>query len=90
VRSPIITKFVSGVIANVSRPLKTVPATGSGMRLGATPRPRRRSPDVIRRRAAATADDVHEAVARELAEHAARVVRLLVVTAELVGRPAFG
>ena len=41
-------------------------------------------PDVLRRRAAAAADDVDEAVARELAEEAARVLRLLVVHAELV------
>ena len=40
--------------------------------------------DVIRRRAAAAADDVDETVARELAEEAARVGRLLVVAAELV------
>ena len=41
-------------------------------------------PDVLGRRAAAAADDVDEAVARELAEEAARVLRLLVVLAERV------
>ena len=39
---------------------------------------------VVGRRAAAASDDVHEALARELGEEAARVVRLLVVAAELV------
>ena len=39
---------------------------------------------MIRRRAAAAADDVDEAVACELSEHPARVVRLLVIRAELI------
>src|SRR5207248_6838167 len=42
--------------------------------------------NVLGRRSAATADDVDETVARELAEEAARVFRLLVVEAELVGQ----
>ena len=41
-------------------------------------------PDVLRSRAATTADDVDEAVARELAEEAARVLGPLVVLAERV------
>ena len=40
--------------------------------------------DVLRRRAAAAADDVHEPVARELAEEPARVGRVLVVAAQRV------
>ena len=42
---------------------------------------------VVGRRAAAAADDVHEPVARELAEQPARVLRLLVVRAHLVRQP---
>ena len=41
-------------------------------------------PDVVGRRAAAAADDVHEPVAGELAQVAARVRRLLVVEPQLV------
>ncbi len=37
VRSPIITKFVSSVIVNGSRPLKRVRGGGDGIRRGATP-----------------------------------------------------
>ena len=44
-------------------------------------------PDVLRRRPAAAADDVHEPVARELTEEAARVLRQLVVLAERVRQP---
>ena len=85
VRSPIITKFVSSVIANGSSPLKRV--TGSGLGQDARRDAVDRGGDlanVVGRRAAAAADDVDEPVACELAEHAARVVRLLVVQAELV------
>ena len=85
VRSPIITKFVSGVIANGSSPLNRVTRSGCGNARGCDALDRRRDrANVVGRRAAAAADDVDEPVARELAEQAARVVRLLVVQAELV------
>jgi hypothetical protein len=62
VRSPIITKPVSGPISNGSSPLQRVAAGRAG-----TPRAERldrppRSGDVLGRRAAAAADDVHEPV----------------------------
>ena len=85
VRSPIIVKLESGLSSNGSRPLKRV--AGAPLRNRARRDALDRGhdlPDVLRRRAAAAADDVHEPVARELAEEAARVLRLLVVLAERV------
>jgi len=77
---PIITKFVSSVIANGSEP-RYKRVTGAGSRNWAA---RRRLIALVLgwqrsrelwsgRRAAAAADDVHQTVGCELAEHAARV-----------------
>ena len=62
VRSPTITKPVSGVIRNGSRPLKVVVAvvTGQLARGDVTDR-LRDHPDVLGRGAAAAADEVHQA-----------------------------
>ena len=88
VRSPIITKPVSGPISNGSSPLNRGAARLSGTCLGDCPWVSGHDGlDVFGRRAAAAADEVHEPVARELAEVAARVRRQLVVRAELVREP---
>ena len=85
VRSPISVKLESGPSSSGSRPLKRVPARRSRNLSRRYPLDRGRDlPDVLRRRAAAAADDVDEAVPRELTEEAARVLRPLVVQAELV------
>ena len=87
VRSPIITKPVSGPISNGSSPLKAAGAAGRG-----PPRVSIRRDGggdllhVLGRRAAAAADDVDQPGLGELAEVAARVGRLLVVLAEGVGQ----
>ena len=61
VRSPTITNPVSGVIRNGSSPLKVVVAVVTGSSRGATSADRVRDhPDVLGRRAAASADDVHQ------------------------------
>ncbi len=85
VRSPISVKF--GVGPELER-LEAAEARGRA-RLGHCARGNsfncgRDLPDVLGRRPAAAADDVHEPVACELAEEAARVLGLLVVQAELV------
>src|SRR5207302_3845313 len=46
--------------------------------------------DVLRSRSATAPDEIDEAVPRELAEEAARVLRALVVQAELVRQPGVG
>ena len=85
VRSPIITNPVSGPISNGSSPLQRVRARADGDRPRRDPLDRGRDlPDVLRRRPAAPADDVDEAVLGERAEVAARVARLLVVLAHRV------
>src|SRR3954453_21616224 len=87
VRSPIITKPVSGPISNGSRPLKRgrLGGPGVGRALRAPPPPRRLGDrsrlepphgrrdlrGVLGRGAAAAADDVDEAFGRELAEERA-------------------
>ncbi len=87
VRSPIDRRSrCPRVITSGSRPLKRAAGgCARAARRGADPvdggRDRR---GVLGRRAAAAADDVDEAVLGELAQEAARVVRLLVVAAERV------
>ena len=80
VRSPTTTKPVSGLMTNGSRPENR----GQPGALGNAPRrqPFDRAGNrvrVLRRRAAAAADEVHEPVLRERPQVAARVRRLLVV-----------
>ena len=80
VRSPIITKPVSGPISNGSSPLQRVRCARAGTRRGAMPVDGRRDlADVLGGRPAAAADEVDEPVLRERAEEPARVARLLVV-----------
>ena len=83
VRSPIRTKPVSSVIANGSSPLNrgTRRRAGTGLRLQAAHRRRDRR-GVRRRRAAARAGDVQEAVVREVAQQRRGHVGGLVVAAE--------
>ena len=88
VRSPIITKPVSGPISNGSRPLNRGAAWRAGPVAGTVPRAASAiALRVLGRRPAAAADDVDEAGLGELREVAARVARLLVVLAEGVRQP---
>ncbi len=87
VRSPTFTNGMASVSVNGSRPesCRRGVDLGHDARLvrGDGPGDRR---DMVRRGAAAAADDVDEAGARELADQPRHVVRRLVILAELVGQ----
>ena len=88
VRSPIITKPVSGPISNGSSPLHRVAGALAGTRrAGIASHGGGDLADVLGCGAAAAPDDVHEPVLRERAQVTARVGRLLVVLAHRVRQP---
>ena len=88
VRSPTITKFVSGVIANGSRPLKLGARRRSGTRRGGTPSTAaaiaRMCSGVVPQQPPTTFTSPSRAKSPRIA---ARVGRLLVVRAERVRQP---
>ena len=91
VRSPILTNGMSLVSVNGSRPGEAHQRREFGNRTG------RDAPDgfgdrldVFGRRAAAAADDVDQAVAREARDQAGHLVRRFVVAAEFVGQAGVG
>ena len=91
VRSPTLTKGMSFVSVNGSRPESRM--RGRDRRKGARLLVLHRlgdGADMLGRRAAAAADDVDETRGREFAEHAGRRLRALVVEAELVRQAGVG
>ena len=91
VRSPTFTNSVSGPTVSGSRPLSRSRRQESRRTRGG----RSRTASAIarmwcRRRPAAAADQVHQPVLRELAEHGRHLLRRLVVLAEFVGQPGVG
>ena len=92
VRSPIITKPVSGPISNGSRPLNRV-ARPAARRPAAAAGPATAAAICAMcagRRAAAAADDVDQPGVGELAEQLGGLLRRLVVAAERVGQAGVG
>ena len=91
VRSPTTTKPVSGRMTNGSRPEKRGkrPRLRHSARRQAFDRTRDRA-RVLRRRPAATADEIDEAVLGERPQEAARIGSLLVVQTEGVRQPGVG
>ncbi len=88
VRSPTFTKRVSSTTVTGSSPARRRAGVVVGGTRGRLVRdPARDRLDVRRRRAAAPADEVHEARVGELGEDRRRLVRRLVVLAEGVGQP---
>ena len=85
VRSPTMTKPVSGPTMNGSRPEKRGSREGSGTWRGGSPSTARRDlARVLRRRPAAAADEIDETVLGECTQEPARIPRLLVVEPERV------
>ena len=91
VRSPMLTNSESSVMFSGSRPERRIAGCGSAGSRGVAPSTTSAMRgDVVRRGAAAAADEVDQSRAGELAEHRGHLVRRLVVLAERVGQAGVG